>query len=143
MFPRAAEFLKPTHFVSKLCGVFPTESLTNDTVSFFYQSYCIMLLALSTFQLYHVIVNEYSIFKDIVCLTIVLHSIFNFLCHLFAIIIAILFRKKYLNLFDKLNNAEVIVNSLNIRQEECPSKFRQRICIIISFLIVISNTGLV
>lgn len=135
MFPRAAEFLKPTHVLGKLCGIFPLESLSDETVSRVYQLFCFLLLATVLKPIYELLVVQYRIHNDIICLTVMLHVIFYFLCHAVTIIVPLQFRKTYLKLFKKLGRVEGLLHSVNVKQTECPNKFRQCVWIGLALLI--------
>lgn len=143
MFPKAAEFLKPVHFWGKLFGVFPVKSVSNGAVSSIYKIFCFFLLATTLKPMYGILIYQYRSHNDIVCLAVSLHAVCNFLCHVLVIIIPIQFREKYIKLFKKLKHVEQLLHSLNIKQYECPQKFRQCAWILLTLSAEITTVLLV
>lgn len=116
MYPKASEFLKPIHVFGKLCGVFPVDSLCNDSVSRTYYIFCVALLVSTLHPLYAMFMYQYVRYNDIVCFTVTLHVICILFSNVVNIFVPIQCRRTYVKLFKKLDYVLDQVYTLNMKQ---------------------------
>lgn len=135
MHSKASEFLKPIHVFGKLCGVFPVDSLCNDSVSRTYYIFCVALLVSNLHPLYAMFMYQYVRYSDIVCFTVTLHVICILFSNVVNIFVPIQCRRTYVKLFKKLDYVHDLVYKLNIKQTESPSKVVQCVSIFLTLLV--------
>lgn len=138
MYTEAFEYLQPIHRFARYCGVFPTASVRNQSVSYLYSLYQFILLVLATPMEINSIVTYNYYFKDIVLFTTTLAAVTRLLFHMSALLLPLALKHTYSTLMTKISRIQYLLHSININQKETPSKLKQCLFIIIATVAPIS-----
>lgn len=129
MYHSAVNYLQPVQNFAKICGLHPLD-LTDHSVAYFYIFCCSLMVIIPTKHALNYGMMLFTQYNDIVLFTNMLHIICTRAMHNTFIYIPLVKTKLYKKLFKKLSNAEKLIHSLNMKQQETPAKLWQYLFIL-------------
>ena len=140
MYASAVDYLRPSHTISKIAGMFPITSVFDSKMRLLYFVYTSMLLGIPIRRFVHSFLFYYRSYRDIVYFATVIYITTRYGVHAASLIAPIVNRKTYLKLFKKLIHAEKLIHSLGLTQNHFPIRFHQYALIAVVLLVQIISS---
>lgn len=137
MYVKATEYLQPIRNFAKFCGTLPGRNLHDSTVSLWYTVYTSVLLAISAYSTSKEIVHHFDTYKDIVCFTVVLTDLTNFVRHMAAIFVPFSLQKVYLRMWQRFEHVESVMQAQNMANKQNLTNFNLYASIMIAISAIV------